>query len=1290
MIKVDSVFTFILLFFISVPALGDDDYQSKSFNQTILNLNQKFIDPSSNAHPLDSFHILSQSVDQSRQIEIERKINEIEAQGPYGEKIEHFVDTNIKARKIFSARLRLKISSADKNINPVWLNQKDLKNAWSPDFNQQLLNDLSGLDDVTFSLYSQSGQKLHQFHRPIQAITFYGQYLIYIEPATLINGKITTPIRFIDLEYFKGAIGNAPLPVYTIPSKINKWVDQFEIKNGALIINHLTLNIESFHVLRDFYQVYYNISVALVDPTTHAKAENLIKELFYFFNKALEAQDKNISQQLAKVLQNDKTLASILADAKINLQDIATLGDLNKSAQLVKESNNLDETKKETILKFIAQEINIRDDLKVTNRYLQSTKKFTTRLHMLITEMAHPPSHGSLTLLKSLILVANGSYQQDKKISTIGRKELQNHSYYKFIKYGSIGLASAALAEYLPAPYTWQIYQTLDFINLMSDQIGGYLTHVDYGLNYLKLFAKSAETAMTGPLHFSQAYLGEKLPKFTLGITSAISMPFIIFGIPHLIINSFKSFSAVLKDEDGQLKMRGVNSLHSFKQTFIDYQAQQKEYNHMALAKSESLNSGGPVTLSPTQKDEFDLFMQQLKADDKKGFLNNIFKNTFASFHTQTNKIKLAAKSNQRVQDEVSKQTKISIGKNLNKKKRIDTLGKALVNFLIGYSSLTNTYKFFATIWNYFYIMRSFALRPKTWYMALIYPKYFRVIITESHQKSGHFRSQFNGSLDNILTSVKRSFQQQDLLTLREYEKTILPFEAIVYEVALNKSLLALFETTDDIDRLKTFFDSTQIHGKNLSKSEIIAKGIPTTGLNSIADIKLDLLTSTEQAYFRAYFTKTFDLTLESFLKDYLIRNQKTETSDNISDLRPAELKEQTMRWTEQLKADLAIIKNDQDERKLLFSKISNLSDKIIQQHQINSWAKKISHEYKYFFKRRADAYHHDLFKALSPSHVQIKRFLNAEEQLENPKALARAVRSEVAALFINKPLQLLSLLIFYAGVDQGMLMPLHEEMFGPNSFFYMSRYLFYNGFAAGTVISIMSNTWLKVQNDKRIQETGSFDTVPMLKDQSKGFWRYYIKNLSNPQNKWLANQSHLAHLVLDNLPAYFITGGMINFIVLGRIDLGAFLGGLLMATTSPTLGFNSKLEQAFEIASGWVSARIPRKWRSLPEAQEYINNEIQKYKFKFNIGFESWTNIIGEIESIMLLLSTPEYGSRSFLRLIFWGYTPTELVTLGLRKVSEVAGFIPGVEFVSSKCEELVTKNFTDWEKVIPTKIIK
>ncbi len=1127
-------------------------------------------------------------------------------------------------------------------------------------------------------------------------ISFYGKFLVYIEKESFDREKEVHPIRFINLDYFKSSLGNAPLPVFTLPLKTKEPIVKSSIKNGKLSLNDFSLTHDALNIISILNQVQFNISVAVSDPLTHSRAENMIKELVYFFNKSLENQDEMMKTQLNHILGTDEEIQYLLNNQQKNFYDKSAIFTNQMTlTQSTPEDKNLSEKQKK-VISFFKDEERYREKILETNKSIQVSRKLATRLNLLLANLTSPPPLGQLTLLKSLAMLAGGIYKNDSYMRNQGGNQIKNHPFFKFTKFGSYTLAAAIVGNNLPEPYTFHIYQCLDLINLMSGQLQSYLEHVDYGRNFAELLSSSTKNVFNGIPNIPNAYFGEKLPKFIIGTTSIVIIPFIVFGVPHIIINGTKALRFIKENWKESSLQRGQSILTHFKNLFIEYENQEKEKYEKIIAEAESEISGGEVHLDDEELKKLRDHILFLKKKTKEGpnFKKStaiFFRNVSLDLGVQSDILGTCGYASHRIADFLEG---TSTFQKLEKSQRIDSLGKALKNFLISYASLTNTYKRLATIWNYFFIIRSFIYFPRTWYMALIYPNYFRISITKNSQGEGHIPTQYNGGKNTRLHEWIRAYKtgpSEDLIKLRKWEKAILPLENIVYEVALNRSLVALFEYIKTPERLQDFFESTYIHKKNMDKDKILSKGVPTTGLNSLADEKLKNLTSKERSFFQAFFTKTFDLTLDETIKNLLLGIENEKDNSPFSDLinegnvSVEKIKISTIDWIENLESEIKNFKTDKKLKNYYFKEISNIANTIIEKEQIKGWSQDVASKFSFLFERKMISHNHKLLKILSPNGYQMNRFLVFEEASKNAKSIARAVRSEVASLLVDKPIEIMTIFALYAGVTSGLFQPLHNEMFGEQSFLYMSRYLLYNGFISGTIISIMADTWMKIQTDQRVQANGGFDRVPMKSDRAKGFWRYYFKNLSNPKNKWTQNQMHYAKLVISNIPAFFATALITNMITLGRFDLDVFLASALVGAISPLLGYNLKLEQAFEISSSWIGSQIPKKWRSHPEAQNYINSEIQKQKFKFNIFYESWANVTGTIESLFEAGDTENFGKRSFLRLLFGGYTPTELATIGLRKIEEIGSFIPGLSHLTQSCEEFLTKNYDAWDKVSP-----
>src|SRR5690606_31896724 len=139
------------------------------------------------------------------------------------------------------------------------------------------------------------------------------------------------------------------------------------------------------------------------------------------------------------------------------------------------------------------------------------------------------------------------------------------------------------------------------------------------------------------------------------------------------------------------------------------------------------------------------------------------------------------------------------------------------------------------------FISRSFAFKPSTWYMALVYPHYFRTAISSTPGKI-HPPTEFNGGKRTVFELWRRRagllFGDRSLLTLRQFEKTILPVEGIAYELALERALKALIHYAESPSQLLDFFESSDLPRSGLPNEFILQAAPASTGISSITDNK--------------------------------------------------------------------------------------------------------------------------------------------------------------------------------------------------------------------------------------------------------------------------------------------------------------------------------------------------------------------------------------------------------------------------------------------------------------------
>lgn len=1120
------------------------------------------------------------------------------------EYIENFEDfiADAKSNKNYRSNLLIGFSDESEDLKQVdFLSEDKLQYSQEIQINR----------DTLFQIKNSKGELLHEMQMKVSFAQFMGDYLVFVKESEAQKTDGVFDVHYIDLKTFKTNIGNTSLPVFKFPVHLNGPLESAVIKNGALVLNDkASITLNGFKSLSKIHQITFNISVGLLDTKTYSRSKQILEEASNYFEQAINEQGKQFDRSFEAVLDND---ANLNPKDALKEEQVSALKDQSDIIELVNEIN--DKGGKHPYVETLK---NSGQAMMMTKGAHATSRKFLTRIHLLMAEISLPRIDGVKILLSSLVKLAS----KDAQTRASARGAIAANKLVKFMKYGSVAVAAGIVGHNLPDQIQNVLLDGLEVGKHIATSVHGYFQHTGYGLNFLDLLNKAKDVAISGPLSVADAYFAaDKLPKFLIGLSSVITLPFITFAIPHILTNSTLALKKVLIENWQGLKETTNGKMTFLKDAFITHMNNLKSNYDEAISSAESAKTGAKTELSKEEEAELNKIIGEVKRKVKK----------------EAKEINDAATAS----------------------KGVKTFGKALQNFMFSYPALTQTYSFLATTWNFFYISRSFIWKPTTWVLPFIYPNFLK-IATRDIKSNVHYPSDFNGGTDSIIDVVKKKYLSKERLDLiKRYETAAIEIEQMVQELATQKALMALIKRTKDVKRLNSFFDS--ISG--------------SIGLSGLDDPKLQELKGQDKAFFRAYFTKTFD----EVMSKYIMTLQGSDLKE-IKDLQidMSKIKEETLSATEVMEETAKRTKNElrKDIEKVYAA---------LDEQEIISWSERVATELGQAFTKGKINYRHKLFKSITPKNAQLNRFLVVREKLKDPKAVARAVRSEVASLIVSKPLQLLGIFAMFAGVTEGVLMPLQEEMFGPNSIFYMSRQLFYNGFVAGTIISIMADTWYKIQVDNRIDSSGGFDSVPSKLDQARGFWRYYFKNLSNPKNGWWANQSMMMKLVWANMPAALITFAITQFTTLNRFDIGIFLSSYILYFTTPMSGINTKIEQAFELASSWISSKIPKKYRASAKAQEYINMEIQKKKFQFNIFHQTYEIVVGHLMEIFELMTTPEYGSRSFLRLIFFGYTPTELAALGLRKTNDIFGFIPGVDFITNKCEDLLTNNYTDWSKVSP-----
>ncbi|HPI41652.1 MAG TPA: hypothetical protein PLJ21_12660, partial [Pseudobdellovibrionaceae bacterium] len=88
--------------------------------------------------------------------------------------------------------------------------------------------------------------------------------------------------------------------------------------------------------------------------------------------------------------------------------------------------------------------------------------------------------------------------------------------------------------------------------------------------------------------------------------------------------------------------------------------------------------------------------------------------------------------------------------------------------------------------------------------------------------------------------------------------------------------------------------------------------------------------------------------------------------------------------------------------------------------------------------------------------------------------------------------------------------------------------------------------------------------------------------------------------------------------------------------------------------------------------------------RLEFNLVYRVYENFLSYLQWNFVMMKTATYGTRSFLRILFAGYTPTELVANTLTDFKRHTSISTPAEWVVNKCTNLFTNNYSEGTKLI------
>ena len=585
----------------------------------------------------------------------------------------------------------------------------------------------------------------------------------------------------------------------------------------------------------------------------------------------------------------------------------------------------------------------------------------------------------------------------------------------------------------------------------------------------------------------------------------------------------------------------------------------------------------------------------------------------------------------------------------------IQSLRGAIWHLATGYSSWARTFRVLGLAWNWFFLSRNVIFFPLTMGMPLMYySKFFTRLYKDKHRATT-----FNGGKDSrlrdiktlVLTSKVSGTQSlsQSLEQLKSFEEHVISIEKNYLRASTEMAFLEIVKNSAEMD----------------SFHRSIRKGVTNSGQH---------LRGRDRIFFEMFQRKLFAEGMREYFLEKVVNVNPQARESTIRRALLKRLKESNgqLDWMENESL------TDIRQRLTSLAKDKNLLKFTIK-------------EAKSFFNGKKSKIKWDIKQEqrLNPdSSLFIDRFQISEKMLNDPESLSRATRQMIIKLLYDKPIEIAFTFLFLAAVTEGILRPLHDTAFSEDSWFYLSRYVLWNGFFMGIMLQTFAGVWMKVQMDSRLDKKGGFDIIPEKADIDKraAYLRWYWKQFRAKDNGIMANWAHDLKIIWANLGAALITISSMNFATLGRFDFDVYLNIYLFAFLFPFGALGLKMENAFEKSANFSLKELikrgidfngeNRKLLGHPKVQAYKIKMSSKLRRNYNLWLSvMYDNPINNLISIFENINVQGIGTRAFQRLLLGGNLATEYY-VGFMDFLEGKG-VPSK--VTEACKLLLVRNRTD-----------
>ncbi len=1118
------------------------------------------------------------------------------------------------------------------------------------------------LPDGRFELRYRNEKVLESRFR-VSSVARFGDFLVFVEDGSYLSSipeadraKVTVEtgiqyLSFIDLGRYSGMFGQTQStpPVFTLPVASAGKIAGFEtsqrdlvLLSGAGVPVRLPRRVlEAWS--RNIYGVAIDVTARLLEPRTYSTLGGVVEELEQYFKEA--ADHAAMSDLPAEVRAREEIRGRLIEKIRQNRLDPSEL------------------TQDETVRQGVLQ----------TTKSIELQGRVATRLRLLWQRLSFPaPIESAKTVKESLALMAYGLTKKgSERTGALKESGLQllNSRFAKIAIRLGIPVASAAMLGHLyPAETAQFYYQALQQGSTVLHSASGFTRNLfDLGLDSVVETLKGLS-----PQNFYQAYLAEgKASKFAVGLGAIFSTGLAIIATPILVVNSWM----LAKD----LKKKGSFSI----QAFIERQQEQlashlKVQSETQKRLSERFGAESSTEFSAQDTDEVKRILAEI-SERERGALSKALERAKASasefqknFVEKVRSWRLFRKktydtpggvfaSSDANPNHLTEISELPAGEILDAdliaQGRIRSFGSALQSFLISYPSITEGFSSLVRGWNGFTIFRRVFWSPSLWVIQTLYPNFSNVALGDGASRELTIPSRANGGLDPTPLAMKRVFQfltfSSNLDLIRAWEKKIIPVEKAILAQAMDHGFAAL---------------AAKIRSEGGDLKPLLQN------LTSMGDPKFQSIAWKQKVFFMRTVESVTARSLQKFLMELAVDSDLADPE--AGELKIPELKQKTLGLLDRIQIDPETAKR----------LVSEVVSEGLALRDANKSASRFNPAVM------IDRLRVNSLEIVDPKNSpSFKRIQVVLEMMQKPESMPRAVRATLSSLVMAKLIGVGVTLIALSGMQGSVLQPFYpDEMFGPNSYFYMGRYPFVNGLLVGLGTAMMSNAWVKLQQDA--SHSDHFGQVPTGIDAKKSYLSWFYKqSFRNPENTFWGNQRTYWNIIWGNMKPAFVLMLVTNMVGLGRFDLDGYIAGYLLSFGIMNTGFNMMMEQGSEFASYYPLKDFPERLRGHPLVQEYLVKKQQVYRFYFAFFEKTFVDlqemIIGNFERMGSTLATVTYKNEAFLRMLFGGFTPTEIVYSGVEWLKMKTAAIPllgaAVEGAGNFCERLLTRGYTSWDKV-------